>query len=329
MPYTYTLNDLRAGTIQNVAGVCVDSNEFTLYVNDAQRQLMRRGSWFDTEHLIKICIYNGCITWPRYVGTVLGMRHCMMHDIQIRNNWYRIIGPSNCGWSSNITARDAGTAPTYNEITGEDGKLIRVYIEKNNDVGKTLKIFGINGTTNLPLQEFVDGAWVDGITLTFAKPFAVTTVPVRRITSVLKQATEGNVHLYEYDTVSATMRDLALYAPSETNPRYRRTTLTNFTCLPSACSETDGVRYASLEALIKIAFIPVEADNDFLMIDNFDAIKLMVHSLRLEEAGKDAEAAIKRARAIEELNFEYRDRNPGPQTTVRVSPMGRHIMNPI
>lgn len=329
MPYTYTLDDFRSSDAKNVAGVCVDSSEFTMLVNQAQRRLMRRGNWFDQEQIIKICVYSGCITWPRYVGTILGLRHCTLHNIDIHNNWYRIIGPSTCGWSSTITARDGGTAPCYNEITGSDGKIIRAFIEKNNDVGKTIKIFGINAETNLPLQEYVNGEWVAGLTLTFAKPYAATTISVRRITSVLKQRTEGNVHLYEYDAASDTMRDLAMYEPSETNPRYRRTNIQNFSCMPTSCSESDGVTNRSLEAMFKIAFVPVESDNDFLMIDNFDALKLMVHSIRLEDAGDDEAALAKRTFAIEEMNFESRDRNPGPQVTVRVNPTGHHICNPI
>lgn len=333
MPYTYTLQTAKESALKNIAGVCADSEQFIEYVNEAQRRLMRRGNWFDTDQVVKLCIYNGCITWPRYVSTVLGVRFsCMDDNIQIRNNWFAILGPRTCSWhgSDLVTMRDAGTGPTYNDITGEDGKIIRAYIEKQADIGKTIKIFGINAATNLPLQEKdANGDWVDGITLTLAKTPAASTVLVRKITSVIKERTQGNVFLYEYDSTTGLMRDLALYEPSETNPRYRKSKIHNFCSVPSPCQESDGVRNRSMEALVKLEFIPVVVDSDWLYVDNFDALKLSIQAIRLEEANDDEAAEGKWIKAIRELNFDLRNKTPGAQTTVRIRPVGQRITSPI
>src|SRR5690606_21093600 len=106
-------------------------------------------------------------------------------------------------------------------------------------------------------------------------------------------------------------RDLAFYEPGETHPRYRRSFIENFNCIPTQCGETDGVTYRSLEALVKLQFVEVVSDYDFLPIDNFDAIKFMIQAIRLEEENKDELAEVKIAKAIRELNFELRNKLPG------------------
>ncbi len=329
--YTYTLEDAKLSALKNIAGVCADSDQFIEYVNEAQRRLMRRGSWFEADQVVKLCIYNGCITWPRFVGTVEGVRFSCLGDVQMRNNWFAIIGPKPCGWNGSalVTIRDAGTGPTYNDITGEDGKLIQANIQHRTDIGKTIKIFGIDAETNLPVQEKVNGAWVDGVTLTLGITPVRTTRTFRRITSVIKDRTEGFVFLYEYDPNTTLLRDLAMYEPSETNPRYRKSKISNFCSIPSQCQQSDGVTQRSIEALVKLQFIPVVTDSDWLFVDNLDALKFMIQCIRLEDANDSDKARGKFYQAIEELNMESREKNPGAQTTIRVNPTGRMLTSPM
>lgn len=334
MPYQYNLGDAKASALKNIAGTCTDSAQFLEYVNEAQRRLLRRGTWFDTDQVVQLCVYNACITWPRYVGTVLGVRFCCLGDVDIRNNWFQIIGPSNCAWdrSSMVTVRDNGTGPTFNDVTSEDGKIIRAFIEKRADAGRTIRIFGINAATNLPLQERNDdGDWVDGVTLTLSTSSSgvSTTMRVKKITSVVKDRTQGNVFLYEYDPDTTLLRDLAIYAPSETNPRYRKSFVHNFCSVGTTCAESDGVTMRKMEALVKLSFVPVVSDSDWLMIDNFDALKFMIQAIQMEEANDEDTARIKLLKAVDELNMELRDKSPDAQTMVRVNPTGHHLYNPI
>lgn len=331
MPFQYQLSDLKANTaLKTIAGTCSSTAQFLSLVNEAMRRLDRRGNFFDTEQLMRVCVYNGCITWPRFVGTVLGVKFCSCPDSVLRNNWYAMMGPRDCnyGWTGTHTIRDNGTAPTYNDITGEDGKVLRVYITAKADVGKTITFYGID-TNGQPLREKVSGVWQPGMTLTLASPYVQSTTVVKRIESVVREATQGRVYVYEYDSASDTIRDLAFYEPGETNPRYRRSFIKNFNCIPTQCGETDGVTYRSLEALVKLQFVEVVSDYDFLPIDNVDAIKLMVQAIRLEEENKDELAEVKIAKAIRELNFELRNKLPGQQSTIRINPVGRTILNPI
>lgn len=319
MPYKLTLQDARDSlALKSISGLCSGSEEFTAILNEAMRRLDRRGSFFDSEQLVRLCVYSGCITWPRYVGTVLGIRPCNCGPMEIRNNWYSIMGPSTCAFRCTHTMHDAGTAPAYNEITGETGKYLRAYITKLEDAGRKMTFFGID-PGNQPLQEKINGVWQQGITLTLQAPYIQSSQLVQRITSVTRETTQANVLVYEYEPAAPnSMTDLALYEPGETNPRYRRSIIKNFCSLPSSCPETDGVRYRTIEALVKLQFIEVLNDRDFLPLDNLDAIKLAIQAIRLEEANQDDAAEIKWVKAIREMNFEDRNKMPGQQTVVRV-----------
>lgn len=328
MPYQYTFSDAKeSDEFKNISGVCGNSDEFKSILNVAMRRLIKRGGWFGSEVLMRFCIYNGCPVLPRQVAALIGTRFCN-GEYEIRNHWYEIVGP-HCGDGAgfNRTITETGTAPAYSEITGELGKYIRAYPTKLEDVGKTVTLFGFDAGSQ-PLQEKVGGVWRQGITLVLAAPYAQTSVLVKRITSVVRQATQANILLYEYDTASATQRDLALYGPTETNPRYRKYSIPDFCRIPTGCSTSNGVTLKTMEALVSLNFIPVVSDNDFLAIDDFDAIGLAIQSMRLEEANQDDQAELKMNKAVREMNFTERKMLPGMQTAVRVNATS-YLQNPM
>lgn len=343
MAYTYTLQDaINEGAFGDISGVCPTSDEFKSLLNQAQRRIAKRGNWFGTEMLVNFCIYNGCLVLPRYIGTLMGVRFCDGTNPDILNHWYAIVGPCDCQFASSHTVTEIGTAPAYNEISGDYGKYIRYYVDKLEDVGKTITIYGID-SNGQPLQELVGGVWQRGITLTAAAPFAQTTAKVRRITSVTREATQANARLYEVDpilydadatplvpdTTEGYMRDLALYEPSETNPRYRKYFIKGFDSISTSCSESDGITLRKVTALVKLQFVPVVSLNDFLMIDDFDAIKLMIRAIRQEDAGNDEGAEALIMKSVREMNFTERDKLPNRTTVVRVNAVGGYLGSPI
>ncbi len=347
MPYKNQLSwAMTQGPLKTVAGVCPDSEAFKDLVNEVQERLWRRGNWWDSAWLSRICIHNHCITWPRWVGTVLGIRFPNTPTVMM-NRWYSITGRGfNEGnrngtwgasyWGPNFDAMaqnqpdnivmDSGTAPIYNDLTGTTGKLIRYYVRNHADIGKTIRIFGL-AYGNQPLQEFVNGAWQEGITITAAAPFGTNAAMVTKITSIVRDATTGMGYLYSYDPTTQQLVDLAQYEPSETNPRYRRSDVmgycNNHRCTQLVNGQTDAERkIIQIEALIKLQFIPAVSVNDFLFIDVMPALKLGIQAVKLEEANQDSQARIKWLAAIDELNMEDRDKVPSNQTVVVESVIG-------
>lgn len=329
--YLRQLKDLReSDEIRSVAGVDANATEFRSMANQACRRLIDRGNWFGTEQILHICAYNGCLTWPRIVQTVLGIRSHCGGQIDIRNNWWQILGPLGCDehFRFDHTMMDNDFSPLFNNITG-GFKEIRVFPTVLEDVGKQITVFGTDSNNNM-LQQKVSGVWQPGLTIKIGNPYG-SSLPtfISKIDKVVKDRTQSQVQLYEYDATSQTLRDLAFWSSDETHPRYRRSIVRNMQYMGGCPSQPDGLKIHKFDALVKLAFIPVHNDYDFLAIDDFTALAFMFAAIRLEQANEDQAAEVKIRKAIEQLNFVDRNSTPYQQTVVRIAPVGIGIANPI
>jgi hypothetical protein len=322
--------------IIDVSGVCHDSTKFRDQVDTVIRQLLKRGGWFGTQVLTKFCIHNCSITLPRHVGTLLATRFCNAGFAPIHNNWYAIVGPSSGVWNmvdyaGGLSLRDDGLAPTYRDVIGNDGKQIAYHVVKRADVGKQITIYGFQAGGQ-PLQtKQADGTWKMGVTIT-AQPAggvslpAMTTQLVTKITSVVREQSEGMAYLYQYDATNGLI-DMAEYQPTETNPQYRRTKILN-SCGLGHVDDYDR-RVMQMEAMVKLEYIKLVNEWDFLIIDDLDAIRYGIQALKAETAGDADQAEIFWAKAIRELNFTDRDKTPYNQISVRVRTGAGYVSNPI
>jgi hypothetical protein len=310
-----TFGEFKASRATIVAGLCADSAAFNQLVNDATRRLMRRGAFYGTTQNIQVCVRNGCVTLPRYVGSILAVNVCG-NPIASANNWFSFLrfdsrNHGSCGSDAALTTY--GTAPTYDDVAGTD-KKVRLYIDVQADIGKTLTLYGLDKNGQVIRTKNADGNWTDGTVLTAAIPFSSTTMDVQRIDRISKELSQGNFRLYEYSTVNDTLRDLAVYAPSETEPNYLRARVSP---IRSGCG-----CLTQLKMIIKLAFIPVVSDSDLILIDNEDALKLMIQCIKAEEANNRSAAREFEADAIRELNLELRDQYPDDTIPVSVNGFG-------
>jgi len=343
--YKVTLqNAMNAPELKAVAGSCASSPQFISLVNQAQRRLLKRGDWFDTEFTLRLCVSGCTIAWPSFVGAIRALKFagCFNQSASIFNQWYSFINPMSGYWGNlgfggsypgnhggeYAVIQDAGMAPTFNDVTGTTGKLIRYYVVNFEDIGKTITI---NGTQygGQPLQELdASNNHLNGITLTAAAPYASTSALVTRIDSITRQATTGLAYLYEYDPATNTLRDLAVFQPNETNPRFRRSRILN---KPRNTNQPDanGICWTNVDALVKVEYVPVVNLRDYLMIDDFDALKFMFQAINAEEARDYQSSETNIMQAVRELNFGLRNKNLDGQTPVFVDAvMGCGIKNP-
>jgi len=338
--FKFQLQDARSDIgIRNIAGKCSQSDQFSDLVNRVTRRLLKRGAWWGTEVVVRLCAFSCEIVWPNFVGTVKGVRTCA-GQMNLKNNWYSIMGPSSCcndwggsswgamgsgyGYGGNVNAVgfDSDTSCTGNSITGNTGKLLQYHVVKAEDWGKTITFYG-KQYGGQPLQEVVSGVTQNGLTLTAvsgANP-AQTTVLVTRLDQIARQATRGMAYLYEYDPATTLQRMLSVFQPNETNPQYRKTTIKNFGSIPYF-QDSNGVKSWNIEALVKLEYVPAVDDRDFLLIDDFDALKLGIQALQFEDAHDYANAEITWKLAIRELNYESKNKQPGNQFVTRVRVMG-------
>jgi bacterioferritin-associated ferredoxin len=211
---------------------------------------------------------------------------------------------------------DLGYAPTYNDVTGQF-KYLRVYLQKQADVGKTVTLYGNDEYGQVIRTVDANGIVQEGVTLTLAKPFVGTSMRFQGSpTRVRKDRTAGPITLWEYDAETDKIRDLAVYQPRETEPMYRRQKLLVSAGAGNSCGGCQTV----VRALVKETFVPVELDTDIVQIaewENLEAIKLMIQSkIEMDSKNKTGADALEMA-SIRELNLW--DRNQQPEETFVVS----------
>lgn len=218
-------------------------------------------------------------------------------------------------WGTQVVENN-GTSPVFQNI--ECGEFyIRAYPSARADVGKKIRLFGIDENGQVIRKKNSDGILEDGVELTLAAPFVSTSFRLRTISRVLKDETQGVVRLYQYDAENDVLKDCATYDPSERSPDYRSTIIRGFS--RRGCCGTDT---KSIAALVKLEFIPVQNDYDLVLIRNIDALKLMMQSQKMATAGKIAEMRALEMDAVREMNLELRDKFPVEQTAVEMMPFG-------
>jgi hypothetical protein len=340
-----TLAEAKASTLADIASACPSSTKFVEYVNQAARQLLTRGNWMNTVQKIRICSYTGCIVWPRWVELPLAVMACGS-NITLKGNWFEFMpvdggdlrsvawqfGPSGgaalggtLGYSA-IAAVNQTYTPVQREIVGHDGQYLRAYLTRNADIGKTLTVFGVDQYGQTIRTTHPDGVYKDGVVITLAKPFAGTSMKVKAITRVLKDRTAGMVNLYQYDATGDQLIDCALYEPSEMNPIYQRTVVNagiyNRWLGSGGNGECCAVPYT---ALVKMKFIPAYHDEDAILIDNLDALKLMITAIKMGDAGDIASKRQYELDAVREMNLQLRNIMPQDQIPVSVNPFGKAL----
>ena len=268
---------------------------------------------------------------PRYVGSVRKINTCHA-KLPVGNLWYNFIdnrdwqggrwGGFGAGesWGRACDGHGAlaaqGQACAYNDIPG-DGWFVRAYARCAQDYGQAITIFGVDNN-NQPLRtNNGDGTWSDGISIVLGSSgmnpnYGSTSIYVRRIDRVVKPATQCQVLLYAYNWATGALFDLAIYDPGELTPTYVRYQLTlpqPHLGMTGACC--GGVH--SVVALVKLRFIPAQYDSDLVLIDNLDALKYSVQSVRAQEAGDLQLAKGYEMAAIQELNRDLEDNYPDDQ----------------
>lgn len=313
------LSQAKQSRLNRISGLCSDSTDFLDLLNDATRQLMRRGNWWGTVAKIRLCVYDGCFALPYYVGTVLAT-NINGHPTKMSNHWYEFqpVEPYDwcCDrkWVSNVRATLDGTTPVFRNVPCNYAMKIRAYPRLQSDVGKTVTVYGIDSNGWEVRTERADGTFQNGEVLTLGTPYAETHSFFRTVTGIVKDQTNAVVDLYGY---SADYMDqpleMAHYQAWETVPSYRHMRITG---CPQGCCPS------SVTMLIKLEFVPVQNDSDFVLVDNLDALAIAMQAVKQSDA-YDHDAAEKAlVRAVHELNLDLRNKFPNEVIAVNVSPYG-------
>jgi hypothetical protein len=138
----------------------------------------------------------------------------------------------------------------------------------------------------------------------------------RSIDAINKTATKGWVRVYAVDPTTGSESCIAILAPDETLPQYRRYAIPGF----------DSPEGTSVTVLAKRKFIPVVSDDDDLIVTNLGALKMMAIAIEKEENNNLEEAAQYEGKAVALLQEELKEvegANIGrPQVQMEMFAMG-------
>lgn len=320
-----TFGEAKASRLKRISGACTASEDFRDLLNDAVQELMIRGNFWNTIKVLRGCVYNQCLTFPYQVSTVLALNHCN-GSVPPKNQWFSFdaVLPEHVnhwnrtgtfGCAHDIGLADSGTASVFNQIPCLNDRYVRFYIVEPLDVGKTITLFGIDGNGQEIITTRPDGTIQPGIVLTLAIPFVQTPMLIRRVDRIVKDQTSKKVFGYQFD--GSNLFPLAEYQPTETLPEYRTSKIFSTGCRTN-CDQWP----AQISALVKLKHIPVQNDDDLIVIDNLEAIALAIQSVKLSDSFDSAGAEAMLSRAIHSLNLQLREKLPIDQIPINFAPQG-------
>jgi hypothetical protein len=317
--------------IDQITGKCARTVEWISLINTASRRLANRGDWNNTVVPIYICVMNGCVVWPRYVKQIRRINVCS-HAIPIHNSWYKFLSAyqSDCGWQgwrgAEVGFSFDGQTAVVQDVMG-DGRYIRAYARNAVDFGKTLTIFGIDNDGQPLAHKDADGNWVPGAVITLADPYGSTNTYVRRIDYVTKDVTQQIVDVFAYNASTDLLEEVAHYDPGEVTPTYTKSKLNmawptccTGTVTPNCCGTRRGIL-----AMVKLRYIPAAFDTDLILIDNVDALRKMIMSIKAEEAGDFTARQQWEADAVHEMNRDLEDNSPDENFSVADNTIGSRV----
>lgn len=316
------LLDFRLSRGPGLVGICQsDVASCAAIVNAAQERLINdRGAgnegWWGSWCKVAFNVLPAYpyVTTSRYISRLEYIDVCR-RPVAIQNQFEEFLEfgrglqtaacPGRCHFPTNY---DRGLFPTFLDLATPN-KTLRVFVTDPADAGRRVLIQGLDAQGEIIFSS-------DGLTpttgefLTCEQPFTQFPLELSAITGIQKDVTVGVVRFYQVDLTTGEMVLLLTMEPSETVASYRRYFLDG---LPSACRHANGLPSPTVqvEAMAKLALVPVQADTDWLLIQSMEALISECQSVRFESMdspGSDQKSAQKHHSAIGFLNGQLTDK---------------------
>lgn len=317
-----TVGHIRNKTrIPQSLGLCSTDSRVLAYLNEAQERLVPKGLWVGTYGRFRICATDGCVTLPPQLANIERMALCgqprPVHDMFYEfldngfgtrnavcqnNSGTSCCGGGGCGLPE---ANLRGWFPSFADIRGTDKKLTLV-CDVSADVGKEVLLTGYDENGNW-IRTNPGGVWQDGETVELAQSTGVTTTKFfdGGLSGVqFLEDREGQVWLYENDTVAVTLRMIGSYQYWETNPSYARYL---FPGVLSQTQDDDSCGLTTIELIGKLEILPLVQDTDLLLITSVPALKEMCLGIKKAEDEADSVKANQLIVAAEAVATKYLD----------------------
>ncbi len=318
MPQRLRLFDLKLSRFPRVFGACQsDTNAIADMANTCQRRLLYAreagdegwfGSWAEVAFTVSRA--QPYLTLPREIARLELVDLCD-RPIRVNNQLaeYMLFGngrfPQLLPWRNwrkpQVYSRNI--VPTFVDLSSPP-QILTVFLTDPADIGKRVLLQGTDNNGNVIYSQ--DGLnQVQGIYVTLQSPFVSAPVQFNTITGIQKDLTFGNVQIFQTDPKTGAQVLLLTMEPSEMTSGYRRYF---FDPLPRNCCPTQtNPGLITVTAIVKLEPIPVQVDQDYLVIQNLEAFIEEAQSVRLSEIDNKNGRALSlasHANAIRLLNGE-------------------------
>lgn len=262
-------------------------------------------------------IVSNTITLPRDIKTVLASfveypqappdSRCSCSSLRqlvdVRSRWYEVLpgGPIHfTGAASNVIS-DMGTGfSTFDDITPDNPCFIRVYMDvPQPTLEGYIYVVGTDVDGN-PIQTLDNGVYrnVSMIPMPIAgQNYVDSDVAYSSFISINKDPSLSRAKLFALSLDKTVQRPIAIYAPDELAPDYRRYKL-------NWCVLQDQ---ATLVVIAKRCLVPTTDPDADLLITNIGALKNGLQALKYEDAGSEQLAENSWLRAVKILDADTKD----------------------
>lgn len=253
-----------ATNVPLVSATTAQKSAFDLRVNQVVERFLEEMKPRNTLRRVNVPIINGMITLPRNLETVLGMKlvnenNCACGPLLIYSRFHEFAHPGAPGCCSN-----PGVYPL--------SETVQVFQDPTPYFKLRITSTVTSGTVTFIGGRDTDGdEYFDSVSLNITNGTTTTTREWATMPQIQKSATTVGVEMYSVDTVSSDATLVAVYAPGETIPAYRRYKVPNY----------DGYNMALVHG--KLAYVPVTGDTEIVYPGKLGALKLGLMALNYED----------------------------------------------
>lgn len=305
--------------VAGAAGQSMNSDQIRYYVNVATEEIMQEYDFASVIDRYRITTSNGRITlpgnydramlmtidrvpaamqspWYEFVGYGLDLVHDWTADSEQINRQpflEGVLDREEVCLFKDIPPVSDGTQYTLRIATTADERI-------NGEQPDNVVIQGLDGNGEPIRTADANGDYINGVSFAFEQGgvYQIASDPqvFSAVTRVLKPETRQPLNLYMTPVGLSQFTQIGRWGALETTPSYRRYYIPNIDTTQSHCILTR----------CRLRYVPIKADNDFLIISNLPALKAMIMAVYYLEAADAEQYARYKAIAVDILKKEMK-----------------------
>ncbi len=340
------LYDVRISDLPTAVGLCSgDIKGISQVVNSAQRRLLYckeagEESWYGTWAEVRFTVSrtNPFVTFDNSIARLEYVDICD-RPVDVNNQFVEFLRFGNgrlpklflrehCGcFAPQVYTRN--NAPTFVDLNPAP-QFIITYPGDDSDLNKRVMIQGLDSNGS-PVYTQDGFQRAQGQFMELVKPYTIWPQQWSKITGIQKDQTNFPVQIFQMDPTTGAQVQLVTMQPYETTAWYRRYFFNKlpFNCCtfigPNPCTSGVPAESVQVHAIVKLEFVPVQADSDYLLIGNIEALTEEAMSVRYSKMDSDQSkrlSAIKHKEAVRFLNGELAHYLGIDQPAIQVSVFG-------